>query len=137
MTEQEHQPDLPNKPEDNRVLRQQVIKGEVQVRIGPLPPSAELKKYDEIVPGLADRLMCLVENEQDIQAKEHATILSNERRKINGSIIVSLFLIFLAGFSLWLGYSEAAIVFGVSGPLSPLLRPLFQAFAQRWSNGHG
>ncbi|MCY3956556.1 MAG: DUF2335 domain-containing protein [Nitrospira sp.] len=134
MTDQKQQPDLPKNPEGKRVIhRTSIEEKRVEFLIGPLPPSAELKKYDEIVPGLANRLMCLVENQQNIQAKEHDKILGNESKKINGSIIVSIFLILLAGFSLWLEYPEAAIIFGVSGPLSPVLR----ALAHRWFNGQG
>ena len=32
---------------------------------GPLPPSAELQRINEIVPGGADRLLCMAEKEQD------------------------------------------------------------------------
>lgn len=32
---------------------------------GPLPPPAELEKIDQIIPGGADRLLCMAEKEQD------------------------------------------------------------------------
>lgn len=32
---------------------------------GPLPPPAILKQYDEIEPGLANRIVCMAEKEQD------------------------------------------------------------------------
>jgi hypothetical protein len=31
---------------------------------GPLPPPAELEKIDQIIPGGADRLLCMAEKEQ-------------------------------------------------------------------------
>ena len=43
-------------------------------------------------------MMSLVEDQQKIQADGQAGILANERRKINGSIVVSLSLVALAAF---------------------------------------
>ena len=137
MADQEELPHLPQKPDPKKVIHQAPLVplggqvAQLEFRIGPLPPPTELKKYDEVLPGLANRLMSLVENEQAIQDKEQTAILKNEKRKIDGSIIVSIFLILLSALSLWLGYPEAAIVFGVSGPLSPVVR----ALANRWLNG--
>lgn len=37
---------------------------------GPLPPSSEMRKYDEITPGAADRILAMAEKEQ---AHRHAS----------------------------------------------------------------
>lgn len=60
---------------------------------GPLPPPGMLRAYEETLPGLADRLMCLTEREQEIRKENNSRTATTDRTKVVGSVLVSLGLI--------------------------------------------
>lgn len=69
-----------------------VIKESSSFFSGPLPPPQFLREYEEILPGSADRIVALAENEQGIREKLISTVSSVSKWKILSSTVVSLFL---------------------------------------------
>ncbi|MDE0291964.1 MAG: DUF2335 domain-containing protein [Candidatus Dadabacteria bacterium] len=59
---------------------------------GPLPPPQFLKEYEEILPGSADRIVALAENEQGIRGNLITTVASIAKWKILSSTVVSVIL---------------------------------------------
>ena len=41
----------------------------LEFRLGPLPPPDDLKQYEQLSPGITDRMMTLIENEMAAQTK--------------------------------------------------------------------
>ncbi len=84
-----HKEDLPeSQPEPENIQRLlSSPPGEpgplIELRIGPLPPPNELRQYEEILPGFADRNMKIIEDEQKAQTNVQNQMLSNERLRIN------------------------------------------------------
>ncbi len=52
-----------------------------------------MREYESVKPGLADRIMRLAENEQQIRKRDNGRILFNDGVRIWGSVFVSLCLI--------------------------------------------
>jgi len=89
---------------------------------GPLPHPEDFKKYADILPNAADRIMAMAENEQKIRADGQAGMLANDRKRINGSIWLGTSLIVVAGLATWLGHALIALPLGLVGVFSSLIR---------------
>lgn len=61
---------------------------------GPLPPASELLKYESIVPGGADRILAMAEQQaahrQRIEAQVIESDIINSRRGLNYGLIIGL-----------------------------------------------
>lgn len=81
---------------------------------GPLPPPAQLKEYDNVVPGAAERIIALAENQSGHrQALEKQVVSGGVTRERNGQMmgfVVAMtgmlggFYLIATGFS-WIGIS--------------------------------
>ncbi len=67
---------------------------------GPLPPALEFRRYNTVVPGAADRILIMAENEQKHRHKLESTAIGTESKiKIRGqwfamsALILSLFVV--------------------------------------------
>ena len=60
---------------------------------GPLPPPVMLEHYDDVLPGMANRIMLMAENEQNIRGRDNKILLLNDTFRVSGSIIVSIVLV--------------------------------------------
>ncbi|SRR6266446_2754465 len=72
-------PPPPPKKDDPKIgaIRTAILKAEASMRFeGPLPPPALLAKYDEIHPGLANRLVCMAESEAQHRHEMEKTVLN-------------------------------------------------------------
>lgn len=69
-----------------------------------MPPPEELREYEDILPGMANRLLVMVEKEQKIQ-----------RSRVWGAILVALALVGVAALAVWQGAPYAAIPLGFVG----------------------
>jgi uncharacterized membrane protein len=49
---------------------------------GPLPPPADLKQYDDVSPGFAERIVQMAEKEQDFRHRDIDRIRSMQRKII-------------------------------------------------------
>ena len=82
---------------------------------GPLPPPDDLKKYNEILPGAADRIMTMAEKEQSHRHDSDRILIEGEIRTTRfGQVfgfIIALFGFGVAIFMAYLGLSWAS--FGV------------------------
>ena len=74
--------------------------------------------------GLAEKSQALTEKSLQIEAHRSAGILSNERKKIHGSILLSAGLLVLAGIAVWQNNPKLALPLGLAGPLFALIRYL-------------
>lgn len=92
--------------------------------IGPLPPPEDFAKYEQVMPGTADRILAMAEKEQQIRADGQDKILANDKRRINGAALLGIALIVVAGIATWQGYIGIALPLGLSGVISALLRQL-------------
>lgn len=76
-------------------INQPNVKSSVQVSetySGPLPPPEALARYDQIVPGAAERILCMAENEMK-HRHENESHLS---RSVTRTAIVSIIFAFLS-----------------------------------------
>lgn len=99
--------------------------------IGPLPHPDDFAKYDQVMPGAANRIMSMAEKEQQIRADSQDAILFNDRRRINGATLLGIALVAVAGIATWQGYTGIALSLGLSGVISALFRQLFAKWNSR------
>lgn len=93
---------------------------------GPIPPSSEFARYEEVLPGAADRIMSLAENEQAIRKSENNYLLLSERIKVLGSIIVSLCLIGAGVYCGIIGQPWLGVALGTSGAVAGIMSGLIK-----------
>jgi uncharacterized membrane protein len=94
---------------------------------GPLPPPAVVEHLESIVSGAGNRLICLVENEQSIRARESRALIMNDRIKILGSISISLLMILAGVFCGLSGQPVLGGVIATSGAIAGIARQFFAA----------
>ncbi|MFC2752172.1 MAG: DUF2335 domain-containing protein [Cardiobacterium sp.] len=80
---------------------------------GPLPPSAEFGRYNEILPGAAERILAMAEREQEARLAAQKAVIDKEYRlrqhgQIYALIIAAAFM-FLAGVLIQKGYYLGAV----------------------------
>lgn len=113
--------ELSTVPEDE--IEEKVISVVAQsVFSGPLPPPEQFKGYQEVLNDAPDRILSLAENEQKMRREGMRGTFKIEGRRINGSIIISLGVLVLAGFAIYMGEPWVAVPLGLAGLLGTLLR---------------
>jgi uncharacterized membrane protein len=85
---------------------------------GPLPPPFMMQQYNDTLPGLADRIMKMAENEQGLRRRDNGWILSNDTVRVVGSIVVSLALIAAGVYCGIIGQPWLGGVLGTSGAIA-------------------
>jgi len=80
---------------------------------GPLPPSAEFGRYNEILPGAAERILAMAEREQEARLAAQKAVIDKEYRlrrhgQIYALIITAAFM-FLAGVFIQKGTTSARL----------------------------
>ena len=117
-SEQELSADKPA-PNTAAVLQTQQVLMHTQQWAGPLPPPAELKQYDEVFPGLAERIVGSMEREQEHRHAVDRVLIETHRvtftrgQWIAASIaLICLVLGFVLGYN---GHSAAAVAFATGG----------------------
>ena len=63
----------------------------------------------------------MAEKEQQIRADGQAGTLANDKRRINGAMLMGFSLIAVAGLATWLGHTLLALPFGLVGTLTALI----------------
>lgn len=88
----------------------------MEFRSGPLPPATELARYDEILPGAAERIISMAERQAaHRQELERFAVHAEDRRSWAGLVVGGvLALAFLTG-SVVLGLNDQAWLGGVLG----------------------
>ena len=121
-------------PDDKKIELHRFLEVSIETTFsGPLPSPEDLKKYNEVLPGAADRIVALAEKEQQIRADGQAGILANDRLRINRATLLGVSLIFVAGLATWLGRTEIALPLGLVGTVAALLRQIMDWLDQRKS----
>ncbi len=93
---------------------------------GPLPPPNMLMQYEQILPGMADRLVTIAENEQDQRHQIDNEIVNIEKNKVHGSIFISFVMVLAGGYCGYLGEPWLGAALGTTGPLAGVARILIK-----------
>lgn len=101
---------------------------------GPLPSPEAFRQYNEIVPDAGQRILAMAEKEQQIRADWQSQALSNERKRIHGSVFLGISLIIVAGIATWFGNTTVAISLGLVGSVLALLRKILDWAESRQGN---
>lgn len=107
--------------ERERVVRQVVRRA---FHSGPVPSSYELQNYENILPGLANRLVVLAENEQKIRGGDVKHWRWNETLKIVGSAVVSLAMVGGGVLCTYWEYPIAGTAIATSGVIAGVMTAL-------------
>lgn len=91
---------------------------------GPVPSSYELQNYENILPGLANRLVVLAENEQKIRGGDVRHFRWNETFKIGASTVVSLAMIGGGVYCTSIGFPLAGTAIATSGVAAGIMTAL-------------
>lgn len=77
---------------------------------GPLPPPAHFEKYDGILPGAAERILAMAENEQKHRHQLNHKVEQSARRGLRYGFWFGLWSLVLAGFFVWQGAALQGMV---------------------------
>lgn len=105
---------------------------------GPLPDAAQLGQYEQILPGLADRIVTMAEQDMLsrqtdrrslVRAEAHATVAATWMLGL-----LPFALILMAGWFVWAGHDAAATIAAI-GVVAALLPRLMEAWRGRRGSG--
>lgn len=86
-----------------------------------LPPADELAKYEEISPGIADRILAVMEQERELDGLK----ISLLRRRAGMTTAVSISFVAVAGVGIWLEvFWPVVLVLGLGGIVPFILREI-------------
>ncbi len=120
----------PDAPPEVRELILQVFTAEriTSTYSAPLPPAEDFRKYDEVHPGTADRIIGMAERSLELGAEEYKVA----RRRINASTITSVGTLTLSGLGMWFGLDPLVIVpLGLGGIAGLFIRDILGFFGNR------
>ncbi|WP_071470567.1 DUF2335 domain-containing protein [Roseinatronobacter thiooxidans] len=89
---------------------------------GPLPPPQMLREYENILPGMANRIMTMAEEEQGIRSRDNWWLVFNDFARISGSVIVSLGLVAGAIYCAIIDQPAVAIALAASGLIPQIIK---------------
>ena len=89
---------------------------------GPLPPPQMLREYENILPGMANRIMSMAEKEQAIRSRDNWWLVFNDFSRISGSVIVSLGLVAGAIYCAIINQPAVAIALAASGLIPQIIK---------------
>lgn len=89
---------------------------------GPLPPPQMLREYENILPGMANRIMSMAEKEQGIRSRDNWWLVFNDFARISGSVIVSLGLVAGAIYCAIINQPAVAIALAASGLIPQIIK---------------
>jgi uncharacterized membrane protein len=103
-------------------------------RSAPLPPPSELEGYEAILPGAAERIFSLVENQSNHrQGLENKALCLESRNSLFGLItggFIGIIGLCIAGFCVYTGHDKAGMALG-GGTLVSLVGPFIYGTRQR------
>ena len=86
---------------------------------GPLPPPQILEKYNQIVPGAADRIIAMAESQskhrQELETKAIESDIKNSRLGLHYGLIIGLATVAGGAFCIYSGYEIGGTVLGGTG----------------------
>ena len=113
MSEQE---DKENDSSDNRNNRGQIIRAEFS---GPLPPPVILEQYNNIVPGAAERILKMAEDQsahrRDLESRVIKSDIFNSKLGLIFGFLIGIVAIVAGAFIAFKGQETAGGVISISG----------------------
>ena len=97
---------------DSHEVRLNLIAQSKHTFSGPLPPPAMLAQYEQVYPGLADRIVKMAEHQQDHRMYVERTVVDSETRNEKRGMYFSFI---LASSGLFGGVSLVALGLSVTG----------------------
>ncbi len=84
--------------------------------MGPMPPPHYLKQYNEIIPGGAERILAMAENQSNHRMRlEDFSIREEHRQSSKGQdygLFIAIFIVAVAGALAYFGHEVVAGIFG-------------------------
>ena len=136
-------PDIVDEPEEQEVSTSLEITGHVSVRSGPIPTPEVLGQYEEVLPGSADRIMSMAENQQGHRHRMEELQLRTPIQTMKfGTLMWGAFLLSTLAAGTLLLYTEKNIPVGAGVLFLPLvtvavgyLKRIFSSHGQNGNNG--
>ena len=110
-------PESQETPDSADARQQQVLYTQetFSAHIGPLPNPETFRQYNEICPGAADRLLALVENEQQQRFENQRSFWDDAKRRRNYTLVLGLSVCLGAIIAIALGHPfEGAGIMAIS-----------------------
>lgn len=83
---------------------------------GPLPPPEMMEGYEAILPGAAERIMKMAENQSAHRMNMESVSMHNQiKLKKSGQILGFIMALIIIGLSVWLGIEGHDVLAGVIG----------------------
>lgn len=105
-------------PEEKRL---QVIKQQISSFEGPLPAPQDFHEYDKILPGAAERIMRMAEEEQRIRKTDKRNFFIHRQTQLFLAWSISIGILSVAALATWLGEAIIAIPLGIAGIASVII----------------
>jgi len=108
-------PSQPNNESPERRL--QMVKQELHFS-GPLPPPETLEKYENVIPGAAERILSMAEKQSDHRQQLEKTVINsdtkNSRRGLCFALAMGLLSLLLSTFLVYNGHTVGGTILGGS-----------------------
>jgi uncharacterized membrane protein len=90
-----------------------------EMYVGPIPPASEMQKYEEICPGLSNRIMAMAESQSSHRQQiELIVIKTSSRNSTLGVVfafIIAIAFLLVGGFCIYLDKTLIGSLFGGVG----------------------
>lgn len=103
---------------------------------GPVPSPQALQQYNDILPGLADRLVTMAEKEQSIRAGETRHFSWNVTLKVFASVIVSLAMVLGGVYCAIIGEPTVGGIIATSGVISGVVQSYLRRSSKKGDEGN-
>ena len=103
----------------NKQQSNQIIAGVQSISWGPIPPPETMQKYDQILPGAAERIIAMAEKEQTyrhgIITKDIDLETKTRLRGLNYAFILAILSLLITAFLLFTGkYISGSVIAGAT-----------------------
>lgn len=115
----------PNTPAEVRAIVRRAFHS------GPVPSPESLQRYEEVLPGLANRLVKMAENEQGLRSSDTSHFNWNTTFKIAASIVVSLAMVIGGVYCAVIGQPTVGGLIATSGVIAGVVQSYMQMKVKR------
>ena len=98
---------------------------------GPIPSPEDFHEYNKTLPGAAERIMRMAEEEQNIRKTDITYSFKHKQTRIRIAGFVAFSLIGVAGLATWLGSAIIAIPLGLVGLATIIIRFISEILDRR------
>ena len=121
---------------NQEAIQQVVLEAAMQVSFsGPLPPPEMLADYEKVLPGAADRIISLAENEQQLRGRDDEQKIRRDHIMIWGSVIVSIAMIVGIVLCAYFGQPFVGSILVVIGLLPSVFKSVSDFRRLMWKSG--